>query len=64
MDTFHITLGFGTLIVLIAYFTIHYFPDGGFVQAVQMMPENGTYDRLSTPGPNGAFDWKGMLAMP
>ena len=61
MDTFHITLGFGTLIVLIAYFTIHYFPDGGFVQAVQMMQENGTYDRLSTPGPNGAFDWKGML---
>lgn len=61
MDTFHITLGFGTLIVLISYLTIHYFPDGGFVQAVATMKENGTYGILSMPGPNGTFNWKGML---
>lgn len=61
MDTFHICLGFGTLIVLISYLTIHYFPEGGFVQAVATMKENGTYDVLSMPGPNGTFDWKGML---
>ena len=62
MDTFHICLGFGTLIVLVSYLTIHYFPDGGFVQAVATMKENGTYDILSMPGPRGSYTWKGMLS--
>ena len=61
MDTFHMCLGFGTLITLIVYLTMHYFPNGGFAEAVDIMRQNGTFDILSTPGPNGAFDWKGIV---
>lgn len=61
MDTFHMCLGFGTLITLIVYLTMHYFPNGGFAEAVDIMRQNGTFNILSCPGPNGAFDWKGML---
>lgn len=62
MDTFHMILGFGTLIILISYLTIKHFPDGGFAQAVQTIMNNPeTAPILSMPGPNGAFNWKGML---
>lgn len=61
MDTFHMCLGFGTLITLIVYLTMHYFPNGGFAEAVDIMRQNGTFSILSTPGPNGAFDWKGIV---
>ncbi|MCB5711679.1 sodium:solute symporter family protein [Lactonifactor sp. BIOML-A3] len=61
MDTFHMVLGFGTLITLIVYLTMTYFPNGGFAEAVAIMQQNGTYDILSCPGPNGTFNWKGML---
>lgn len=61
MDTFHMCLGFGTLITLIVYLTVHYFPNGGFAEAVSIMKQNGTYNILSCPGPNGVFNWKGML---
>ena len=61
MDTFHMCLGFGTLLTLIIYLTMHYFPNGGFVEAVDIMRQNGTFSILSCPGPNGAFDWKGMV---
>lgn len=62
MDTFHMCLGFGTLITLIVYLTMRYFPNGGFAEAVQIMQQNGTFDILSCPGPNGAFNWKGMIS--
>ena len=62
MDTFHMILGFGTLIVLISYLTIKHFPDGGFAQAVEIIMQNPeTAPILSMPGPRGAFDWKGMI---
>ena len=62
MDTFHMILGFGTLIILISYLTIKHFPDGGFAQAVQTIMNNPeTAPILSMPGPNGTFNWKGML---
>lgn len=61
MDTFHMCLGFGTLITLVIYLTMTYFPNGGFVEAVDIMRQNGTFDILSTPGPNGAFNWKGIV---
>ena len=62
MDTFHMCLGFGTLIILIVYLTITYFPNGGFAEAVQIMQQNGTFDILSCPGPNGTFNWKGIVS--
>lgn len=62
MDTFHMILGFGTLITLVVYLTNTYFPHGGFAQAIQTMKDNGTYDILSMPGPNGVFNWKGMVS--
>ena len=62
MDTFHMCLGFGTLITLIVYLTMRYFPNGGFAEAVQIMQQNGTFDILSCPGPNGTFNWKGMIS--
>lgn len=62
MDTFHMCLGFGTLITLIVYLTIHYFPNGGFAEAVSIMQQNGTFNILSCPGPNGTFDWRGILS--
>ncbi len=62
MDTFHMCLGFGTLITLIIYLTLHYFPNGGLAEAVQIMQQNGTYDILSCPGPKGTFHWKGMIS--
>lgn len=62
MDTFHMLLGFGTLISLILYLTLKYFPDGGFVQAVnKIMADPQTAKILSMPGPNGVFNWKGTL---
>ena len=61
MDTFHMCLGFGTLITLVVYLTITYFPNGGFAEAVAIMQQNGTFNILSTPGPNGAFDWRGIV---
>lgn len=62
MDTFHMCLGFGTLITLIIYLTLHYFPNGGLAEAVQIMQQNGTYGILSCPGPKGTFHWKGMIS--
>ncbi len=62
MDTFHMCLGFSTLITLIVYLTMRYFPNGGFAEAVQIMQQNGTFDILSCPGPNGTFNWKGMIS--
>lgn len=62
MDTFHMCLGFGTLLTLIIYLTLRYFPNGGFAEAVQIMQQNGTYEILSCPGPNGTFNWKGMIS--
>lgn len=61
MDTFHMCLGFGTLLTLVIYLTMTYFPNGGFAEAVDVMRQNGTFSILSTPGPNGAFDWKGIV---
>lgn len=63
MDTFHFILGIGTLIVLVVYFTVTYFPDGGLAQAVQTIMSNpDTASILSHPGPNGTFGWQGTLS--
>lgn len=62
MDTFHMILGFGTLVILIVYFTTHYFPNGGFKEAVEIIKNNpDTVSILSMPGPRGIFNWKGTL---
>ncbi|MEN1969835.1 sodium:solute symporter family protein [Lentibacillus sp. N15] len=63
MDTFHFLLGAGTLIVLIVYLTITYFPEGGFAQAVStIMNDPDLAPILSHPGPNGTFNWQGTLS--
>lgn len=62
MDTFHMCLGFGTLLTLVIYLTMNYFPNGGFAEAVDIMKQNGTFNILSFPGPNGTFNWKGVIS--
>ncbi|CAI9392967.1 MULTISPECIES: sodium:solute symporter family protein [Bacillaceae] len=63
MDTFHFILGIGTLITLITYFTLTYFPDGGLAQAVDIIKNDPNLAGiLSHPGPNGTFNWKGTLS--
>lgn len=62
MDTFHMCLGFGTLLALIVYLTITYFPNGGFAEAVSIINNNPDLaPLLSCPGPNGKFNWQGMV---
>ncbi|WP_408008424.1 sodium:solute symporter family protein [Pseudalkalibacillus sp. A8] len=63
MDTFHFILGAGTLIVLVVYLTITYFPNGGLSQAVDtMLKDRELAPILSHPGPNGTFNWQGTLS--
>lgn len=63
MDTFHFILGIGTLIVLVVYLTIVYFPNGGFAEAVNViMDDPDLAPILSHPGPNGTFNWQGTLS--
>src|SRR5699024_11099624 len=63
MDAFHFILGAGTLIVLVVYLTITYFPSGGLAQAVNtMLDDPELAPLLSHPGPNGTFNWQGTLS--
>ncbi|ALX50395.1 sodium:solute symporter family protein [Lentibacillus amyloliquefaciens] len=63
MDAFHFILGAGTLIVLVVYLTLTYFPNGGLAQAVNTMLDNPELaPLLSHPGPNGTFNWQGTLS--
>ena len=63
LDTFHFILGMGTLIILVSYFTIKYFPERGLAQAVDIILSNpDTAKILSHPGPNGTFNWQGTLS--
>ena len=62
LDTFHMVLGFSTLIALVVYLTLKYFPEGGLAQAVTIIQNNPDISSiLSTPGPRGVYNWKGML---
>ena len=62
LDTFHMILGFAAVYVVLVFIVMKYFPDGGLVQAAQKVMDNPeTASILSTPGPEGAYDWKGML---
>ena len=62
LDTFHMVLGFAAVYVVLVFIVMKYFPDGGLVQAAQKVMDNPeTASILSTPGPEGAYDWKGML---
>lgn len=61
LDTFHMILGFTAVYVVIAYITIKCFPDGGFVQAAKEVENNGMAGVLHTPGPEGAYEWQGVL---
>ncbi|WHY72674.1 sodium:solute symporter family protein [Fictibacillus enclensis] len=63
MDAFHFMLGIGTLIILVTYLTLTYFPDGGLAQAVaKIKADPELAGVLSFPGPNGTYNWKGSLS--
>ncbi|NGP46650.1 sodium:solute symporter family protein [Bacillaceae bacterium SIJ1] len=63
MDAFHFVLGIGTLIVLVTYLTLTYFPNGGLAEAVNIiMDDPELAPLLSHPGPNGTFNWQGSLS--
>lgn len=63
MDAFHFILGAGTLIVLVVYLTLTYFPNGGLSQAVAQIQNNPEVSALlSHPGPNGTFNWQGTFS--
>lgn len=62
LDTFHMILGFAAVYVLLVYLIMTYFPEGGLVEAANIVKNNpDTAAILSTPGPTGGYDWKGIL---
>lgn len=64
MDAFHFVLGIGTLIVMVVYLTMTYFPNGGLSEAVGIiMSDPELAPILSHPGPNGDYGWQGALSM-
>ena len=64
LDTFHTILGVCAVYVVVSYLVTRYFPDGGLKEAAQVVLSNPeTAKTLTTPGPSGAYTWKGMLNM-
>lgn len=62
LDTFHVLLGLGALIIVAIYLTKVYFPEGGLVEAANIVNNDPDLKAiLSHPGPKGAYTWKGTL---
>lgn len=62
LDTFHAILGVAAVYIVVVYLVHRFFPDGGLVEAAKIVASNPkTAPILSTPGPNGVYDWKGLL---
>lgn len=62
LDTFHMILGYVAVYGVIIYMVIHFFPEGGLIEAAQAVASNPeTADILTTPGPNGTYTWQGTL---
>lgn len=62
MDTFNFILGCGTLWVLTAFLIIKWFPDGGLVQAINIIKESEkSYANLGAPGATGYFNIAGII---
>ncbi|MCI8645191.1 MAG: sodium:solute symporter family protein [Firmicutes bacterium] len=62
LDTFHMILGFAAVYLVLIFLVIKMFPDGGLVEAARTVMSNPkTASILSTPGPEGAYNWKGIL---
>lgn len=62
LDTFHVILGFVAVYAVVGYMIVHFFPDGGLVQAAEAImadPEKSAV--LTTPGPRGTYTWQGTL---
>lgn len=64
LDTFHAMLGLSAVYIVVVYLIFKFFPDGGLVEAASVVMKNpDTAAILSTPGPKGLYDWKGILNM-
>lgn len=62
LDTFHMILGFAAVYIVLVFLVVKYFPEGGLAEAAQTVLNNpNTASILSTPGPTGAYNWKGIL---
>ena len=62
LDTFHMILGFAAVYLVLVFLIVKYFPDGGLAEAAKIVQSNSeTASILTTPGPEGAYDWRGML---
>lgn len=64
LDTFHAMLGLGAVYIVVIYLVYRFFPNGGLIEATSIVASNpDTAAVLSTPGPSGEYDWKGILNM-
>jgi len=62
MDTFTFILGVGTLYILVTYLTVKYFPNGGWIEAVNIIKQSPkSYANLGAPGSTGYFNVAGII---
>lgn len=62
MDTFNFILGVGTLYLLVIYLVLRYFPDGGLVEAVDIvLKDEVSKANLGVPGATGYFNVAGFI---
>lgn len=61
LDTFHLILGFAAVYVLVIVIVMKYFPDGGLVEAANIVANGDRASVFTVPGPTGAYTWKAML---
>ena len=62
MDTFNFILGVGTLWVLVAVLIFRNFPNGGLVEAIEIIKQDPvSFANLSAPGATGTFEVPGII---
>lgn len=62
MDTFNFILGVGTLYLLVAYLVVAHFPNGGLVEAVDIVLKDPvSAANLGAPGATGYFNVSGFI---